>query len=252
MAKAVAYDGYLYDVGGNASAATAFTAVAPINNNGTIGKWTETASLPSVSTQDEAVVNDGFVYDLGEGSTGASPSWTVTYTEVNAIPRIGLYSDNIDFTGLVGDDPTPIEMQTDGGDCSSGACTTNLTNPNNGGTIDGNGGGIYVNYQFASNACTTFNAATTMPTLPNLFGLFKPLTFTAYPTTCTSANIEDGRYMWVSLILDDSETASFPDSLGNHSSITDFTVYYHPAASNRLRGGTTFSNGALQTLDAPP
>jgi hypothetical protein len=251
--QAVAYDGYLYDVGGNASAATAFTAVAPINNNGTIGKWTETASLPSVSTQDEAVVNDGFVYDLGEGSTGASPSWTVTYTGINAIPRIGLYTDYIDFTGLSGDDPTPIEMQTDGGDCSSGVCSTTLTNPNNGGNIDGNSGGIYVSYQFASNACNTFNNATTIPTLPNfLTGVLKPLTFTTYATGCTSANILDGRFMRVSIILDDSETATFPDSTSNHSSIADFTVWYHPAASNRLRGGTTFSNGALQTLDAPP
>ena len=247
--QAVASDGYLYDIGGYTSAATAFTAVAPINNNGTIGNWTETASLPSVSTQDQAVVNNGFVYDLGEGSTGASPSWTVTYTGINAMPRVGLYSDKIDFTGLSGDDPTPIEMQTDGGDCSSGACNTTLTNPNSGNIIDGSGGGIYVNYQFATNACTTYNASTTIPTLPNLFGLFEKLTFT---TNGCAGTTNIGRYMWVSFILDDSNTASFPDSLGNHSSITDFTVYYHPAASNRLRGGTTFSNSALQTLDAPP
>jgi hypothetical protein len=61
-----------------------------------------------------------------------------------------------------------------------------------------------------------------------------------------------GRYAWVRYILDDSETASFPDVNGNHTSVTGYNLYYHPASSARLRGGATFSNGSLQTLDAPP
>jgi hypothetical protein len=65
--------------------------------------------------------------------------------------------------------------------------------------------------------------------------------------------------MWVGFWLDDSQTTTFPDGfdgefndLGNRTAINNFTVYYHSAAGYRLRGGATFSNSALNSLDAPP
>jgi hypothetical protein len=122
-----------------------------------------------------------------------------------------------------------------------------LSNPGLGG-LSGPGG-IIINYKFASNACTTFNSPTTLPTGLNLIGNYFPLTFI---TDGCSNTTNVGRYMWVSYTLDDSQTATFPDSSGNHTSIADFTVYNHPASSNRLRGGMTFSNGSPQSLDAIP
>lgn len=72
-------------------------------------------------------------------------------------------------------------------------------------------------------------------------------------TTDGCGNATDvGRYAWISLTLDDSQTATFPDALGNHSSVSSMELYYHPATNGRLRGGATFSNDSLQSLDAPP
>jgi hypothetical protein len=68
----------------------------------------------------------------------------------------------------------------------------------------------------------------------------------------SSSDTNFGRWVWVTVKLDDSQTATFPDSSGNHATLTGFTLYYHPATNGRLRGGATFSNGSLQTLDAVP
>jgi hypothetical protein len=70
---------------------------------------------------------------------------------------------------------------------------------------------------------------------------------------CSSSSATNfGRWAWVTIKLDDSQTATFPDSSGNHATITGLTLYYHPASNGRLHGGATFSNGSLQSLDAPP
>jgi hypothetical protein len=197
------------------------------------------------------VVYDGFVYDVGEGNSGTTPSSTVVSAGLDSVPRLGYYSSLVDLSGLAGDDPAPAEILTNGGDCSSGACTSSLTNPENG-SLSGGPGGIYLNYQLASNGCTKFNSLTTMPTLASgqsFVGTKQPLVFTT--DGCSNATAV-GRYMRLTYLLDDTQTATFPDATGNHTSISDFTVYYHAASTNRLRGGETFSNANLQALDTPP
>jgi len=111
-------------------------------------------------------------------------------------------------------------------------------------------GGISVSYSLASNTCSTFSTPKTFGTgISDQMGMPFKLNFTT--NGCgTATNI--GRYVWVRYTIDDSQTATFPDINGNHTTINDFTVYYHPAPEYRLRGGATFSNGSLQTLDAPP
>jgi hypothetical protein len=64
--------------------------------------------------------------------------------------------------------------------------------------------------------------------------------------------------MWIEFLLDDSQTATFPDvgigvtPASSLTAITNLTVYYHSAANSHLRGGATFSNGSLNSLDTPP
>jgi hypothetical protein len=67
-----------------------------------------------------------------------------------------------------------------------------------------------------------------------------------------SSDTDFGRWVWVTVKLDDSQTATFPDSSGNHATITGLSLYFHPASIGRLRGGETFSNGSAQSLDTPP
>jgi hypothetical protein len=267
--NAIAYNGYIYVMGGqaNASSLNCTTSTylcndiwyAAINSNGDIGTWSSTNQFTATTMPARdffnAIAYNGYIYIMGGSTDTSAGDCTATSDYCSgvfenyllSIPRIGFYSRLIDFTGTSGDDPNPIEILTNGGDCSSGACSTNYTNPGTGG-ISGPGG-IFINYEFASNACTIFNSSTTLPTGINLIGVKYPLVFT---TDGCSNTTNLGRYMWVSYKLDDSQTASFPDATSNHTSITSFMVYYHPASNYRLRGGATFSNGSLQTLDAPP
>ncbi len=249
MATSVAYNGYVYEIEGSANS-TAATGVeyAPINSDGTLGNWTETSVPATGLYMATSVVYNGYVYEIGGATiSGSTLQSTVSYAGLQSLPRVGRYSMLLDFTGSSTNDPTPIEILVNGGACNSGLCTTNLTNPGLGG-ISGPGG-IRVRYEFASNACTTFNSQTKLPLGLSFLGLPKPLVFTSNGCGSTT-NI--GRYMFVTYILDDTQTATFPDVFGNRSSLSYSTVYYHPASAYRLRGGKTFSNGSLQTLDAPP
>ena len=241
-ATSVIYNGYVYEIGGCNSWCTSIATVdyAPINTNGTLGAWTATTSLPAVADAATSVVYNGYVYELGN-VVGGGVTAAVDYAGLQSIPRIGEYSRLLDLTGSSTNDPTPIELLTNG---------TNIGNPGIGGVSGPGTGGISVNYSLASNACATFSTPNTFSTgISDQMAMPFKLNFTT--NGCgTATNI--GRYVWVRYTIDDSQTATFPDINGNHTTINDFTVYYHPAPEYRLRGGATFSNGSLQTLDAPP
>lgn len=60
------------------------------------------------------------------------------------------------------------------------------------------------------------------------------------------------RQVWVSVVLDDSSSAVFPDSSGTRASLSDLTISYnaiHPEPDIRLHGGKTLINGDLSGLD---
>jgi hypothetical protein len=240
-ATSVAYNGYLYEIGGYTSLLAATTTVnyAPINSNGTLGSWSATIVLPTATYRATSVAYNGYLYEIG-GNTGSATA-TVDVAGLQSIPRVGAYSQLLDLTGSSTNDPTPIELLTNG---------TNIGNPGIGGVGGIGTGGVIVNSSFASNACTTFSTPNTLNTgISNQLGT--PFKFTFTTNGCgTTTNI--GRYVWVHYTLDDSQTATFPDINSNHTTINNFTVYYHSASTNRLRGGATFSNGSLQSLDAAP
>jgi len=272
---AIAYNGYLYVIGGDDGNSTAVGDCdssnvcngifsAPINSGGTVGAWSQDGvggTFPSSGPtmpgryKLEAVAYNGYLYAVGGNSDSLTGDCNNTGDFCNgvfvaglqSIPRVGDYSYLIDMTGSSSNDPTPIELLTNGGVCASGVCTTDTANPGLGG-LSGPGG-LIINYQFASNACATFNARAALADGVPPFGTPEKLPFT---TDGCGNGTNVGRYMWVQYLLDDSPTASFPDQSGNHTSVTGFTLYYHPAPGFRLRGGATFSNGSLQTLDAPP
>jgi N-acetylneuraminic acid mutarotase len=231
-ATSVAYNGYIYEIGYPAT-----VEYAPINANGTLGAWTWTANLPTGLDYATSVVYNGYVYEIG----GYGPTATVDVAGLQSIPRIGGYSRLVDLTGSSTNDPTPIELLTNG---------TNVGNPGIGGVSGIGTGGVTVNYSFASNACATLSTPKTISTgIGNQLGMPFKLNFTT--NGCgTATNI--GRYVWVHYTLDDSQTASFPDINGNHTTINNFTVFYAPASAYKLRGGVTFSNGSSQALYAPP
>ena len=235
-ATSVVYNGYVYEIGGYTGSYTAVVDYASINSNGSLGAWSNAYSLPTALTSATSVVYNGYVYEIG-GYTGSYTA-VVDYAGLQSIPRVGYYSKLIDITGLPNNDPTPIELSLQG------------SAPGNPGIGSSGPGGVLVNYQFAANGCTTFNTPTTLDSGGgNQLGPTYGLTYT---TNGCGVATNVGRYMLIRIILDDSQSASFPDSASSHSEVSNVTLYYHPATNFRLRIGATFSNGSLQSLDSPP
>ena len=231
-ATSVTYNGYVYEIGGNTTAATATVDYALIctgSNSGvggcsatagTLGTWTAANSLPTTTEEATSFAHNGYVYEIG----GLISSGTDTTT--------------VDYAYLGQADVDPVSIILNG---------TNLGNPGIGG-LSGLGG-IRVKYTGATIACSTFSAAGYVNVVPPELG-------TAYNLTLTNDGCGNvyklGTYIWVHIHLDDTQTATFPDINGNHTTITGFQIFYHPASSMRLRGGATFNGGTLQSLDAPP
>jgi hypothetical protein len=186
------------------------------------------------------VAYNGYIYFMGGVASGDVP--TVDLVAPQSIPRIGFYSELIDMSGSSTEDPSADALLVNG---------TQTGDPGIG-SLGGPGtGGIAINYQFGSNVCPTFNSSSVLTTLPVVVGT--PYSMTSSSNGCSSSSITNfGRWVWVTIKLDDSQTATFPDSSGNHATISGLTLYYHPASNGRLRGGATFSNGSAQSLDAPP
>ena len=72
VATAVAYNGYVYQIGGMAGGATAAVYYAPIYNGGNIGPWSSTTSLPAATYHATAVAYNGYVYQIGGYTTAAT------------------------------------------------------------------------------------------------------------------------------------------------------------------------------------
>lgn len=90
---AVAYNGYMYVVGGRNGSSNAMTDVqyAPINADGTLGTWTVTSSLPTAVYGLRALAYNGYIYAIG-GETGGGASAGVQYAPINANGSIGAWS----------------------------------------------------------------------------------------------------------------------------------------------------------------
>jgi hypothetical protein len=106
-------------------------------------------------------------------------------------------------------------------------------------------------YALASNSCPAFTSLQIVNTgTTDQLGV--PYIFSFLPDNPCGVTTNLGSYIWLRFELDDSQTATFPDVNGNHTAITNFTTYYNPCTTNRLRGGATFENGVLMSLDTLP
>ena len=87
QATSVAYNGYMYEIGGNNGSLTAVVQYAPIYSNGTLGAWSSLNSLPSAVGQASSVVYNGYLYEIG-GSTGSATN-AVNYAVINGDGTLG-------------------------------------------------------------------------------------------------------------------------------------------------------------------
>lgn len=72
MNTAIAYNGYLYSIGGADTGFSANVYYAPINADGSVGAWTTTPSAPSSKYGQYSYIYDGYIYYVG--------GWTNTVT----------------------------------------------------------------------------------------------------------------------------------------------------------------------------
>ncbi|HET9174694.1 MAG TPA: hypothetical protein VFN56_05470 [Candidatus Saccharimonadales bacterium] len=232
----VAYNGYVYLIGGDTSSPQ--VEYTSINSNGTLGTWTTTTSLPAATDAATSVAYNGYIYEIGGQTTGTTPTIiaAVDYAPLNSIPHVANYSMLVNIG--TGRNVTPLSIQSFG---------SNTGNPGLGGYAGY--GGITVTYQGATTSCTTLSPLQTVNLVP-------PELSTAYNLVLSgdgcSTPDNHATYIWVHYHLDDSQTATFPDISGNHTTITGFQIFYHPASIGRLRLGKTFTGNTLQSLDAPP
>jgi hypothetical protein len=89
---AVAYNGYLYSLGGTRNGAVgAQNYYARINSDGSIGGWTETTALPVVNGDFGYAASNGYVYVLG-GSTVGTVYSDVYYARLLPSGDIGAWT----------------------------------------------------------------------------------------------------------------------------------------------------------------
>lgn len=96
----VAYNGYLYAIGGASTAGGSLLAsveYAQINSDGTVGTWQTTTALPSARGALSAVAINGYVYALA-GLVSGSVVDTVLYAPILANGTIGSWNSTSSFT----------------------------------------------------------------------------------------------------------------------------------------------------------
>jgi type II secretory pathway pseudopilin PulG len=88
---AVAYNGYVYSIGGNLTPTVNY---APISSTGSLGAWSQTTALPSAINRPSSVVYNGYVYSIGGSADGgaAGATSTVNYALINSTGSLGAWS----------------------------------------------------------------------------------------------------------------------------------------------------------------
>jgi N-acetylneuraminic acid mutarotase len=91
---AVAYNGYLYLVGGdNGTNTVSSVYYAPLNANGTVGTWQTTTALGyGATTQLSLIVSNGYMYAVGGNQGGNSGVNYVDAASINANGTLGSWS----------------------------------------------------------------------------------------------------------------------------------------------------------------
>lgn len=235
------YNGYMYIVGGNANSRSQYCSsgscslvqVAPIFSDGSLGDFQSAGTLPSNSSYNNlfASVYNGNLYVPG--------TTNIFYSGLTSINHNAVYSYTLDSLSSV----TPYGVTVSGGSLSPT--------------------GLYVGKSddmvtIRSEDANCLGAASNiMPSLGSYFGYSIP------STNNTCSNKSTARYHLISANINDTNLFVFPGSSGayNPSTITGFTLYYHPNSGSRLHGGSDGASGSalpytsgvqnLQVLDTP-
>lgn len=262
------------------------TAGAPfIIDDGSVGEWTFTTSLPRYTSDAEAFAANGFLYVVG-GRSAASTCTNNTYVvPISANTTIATrnnptgigewFKTNNEFTG----DRYSAGVAYSQGKVylTGGGCGTELTsNQHYYGTLDaqpqvarwsyfvdadsdvfpnawllnGLDNNIGARWQFAYRSST--DTANTWG-VDTDFGDVTLGTVEDYiPYDGAGSNTNFARYFYVTVSIDASQTYGYPDDVTRGPTVDDLTIFFVSDPSKRLRHGKTFIRGLQQPLDTPP
>lgn len=239
----VAYDGMVYRGGGNFAVSASGTIgndnsmeINAILSNQAIGPntWHYILPMPEGRSWHSMFAYNGRLYIVNgcTSTTGAAEAGgtlirpicssgtylsTEKHADINSIARVAHYSRLLDSDVDVY--PTKLVV--------NGSLGNSLTSS------------ISVSYQTAQNGSPIFSN-TQNPSIT----VGMPVSVLASDST------KRDRYYWLFLTIDDSGSASFPDTSQSFSN--SLALYYHPNTAKRLKGGKTFTGGVQQGLDASP
>jgi hypothetical protein len=205
-----------------------FVVKAPIFSDGSLGDFQYAGTLPSITatTNLGASVYNGYVYLPNPGSGGTD----IWYSGIQSIAHNGIYSYLFNSLTSV----TPYGLTVSG---TSGKYDNVIR---------------YTSAGDSNNVCLG-GSNSFSPVLNSSYSIAAP---TTNPNNCTNINITTAQYYLLTVNINDSSVFTF--STYTPSTITGFTLYYHPNSGSRLRGGidgaassVKDASGNLQTLDTP-
>jgi hypothetical protein len=273
----VAYNGYLYIMGGDngagctASASFQDVQYAPLNADGSVGTWSNSHSLVHATTltTQGAVAYNGYVY-LTSGCHGGGYEWGMQRAPIAANGKLGqwqliastmdsdryaavinngyLYATGGNRTGFPVSSTTSyaaIQLIDRRGSYSRtfdiGA--DGLTNKMWTVGSKAGGGKISCSYKIGTNSSPAFGTQQSINSLS--LNTSNSLTYTGGATG-------EGRYAHLFFTFDDSQGATFPDENSTRATLDELIVYWRASSGRRLKGGRTLIDGALQSYDAQP
>jgi hypothetical protein len=224
-APILAYNGYLY-IFNNKS-----VYLASINSDGSTNDFLQLGTLPGStnvvwgnSTNTPAIYNNNLYFPYYIAGTGTN----IYQSSLNSISHNGIYSYLLNSLSSV----TPYGLTVAG---TSGKYDDTAT---------------YLPMGDSASLCTG-QSANVIPVLAGYNSI-------SIPPGSTCTNKTTSQYYLFTININDNSNFSFPENSNNHSTFTGLTLYYHPNAGSRLRGGISGAAGSvqgasgnLQTLDTP-
>ncbi len=261
-----AYNGYIYLSGGRDSAGNYYRDVqyAPLNSNGSIGSWNYAADLLTDRGYHKMEAVNGSLYVL-TGTNTVGNQLNTEYAPINANGTLGTWRTNREmFTNPRSDSGVAIyggRLYLAGGLDSVPTyfndvqyaplkITPRISHYSKlvelGGALDFDS--VYFNGTLSGQSSLQYKTAGSDGVLSAAAGASQG-SGSEPPLACAAGTVN---YVWITLILDDSETATVGGG-SVQSEVTDVTVYYTsptvPPPNKRLFGGKWFYNETQQPLD---
>jgi hypothetical protein len=93
--RVIAYNGYLYSIGGNSGGRTAAVYYSKIKSDGTLGTWGTPGTggtLPAANFQFGVAVYNGYIYEVGGWTAASQGTTTSNYAKINGDGTLGAWT----------------------------------------------------------------------------------------------------------------------------------------------------------------